>query len=310
MAKLRDKIAVSLIRLINVNPEKKDRVVKRLKFYQKLGPYRLRRGFERADYDANGVPLEIYKRKGTEPRKLVFIIHGGVFIMGLINAYRNLHSVLGTAANGAAVANIDYRTAPEYRYPAAHGDMLTGWEFVQGLGYKPGDIVLIGDSAGGNLILSLLLRLRDGGKPMPAAAVLMSPWTDFTASGASYTNNYPFDAVFGRRKGSLNETKLPKFLECGAFSYALGADRSDPYLSPILGEYHDMPPVLMTVGSREILLDDTLAVADKIKAAGGNVKVIVGEGMFHAYPLFYKISPTAKKTFMEILSFLKEHTNA
>jgi len=295
--------------MINVNPEKKDRVIKRLKFISKLPRYRLRRGFVRTDYDANGVSLEIYQKKdGTPSKKLVFIIHGGGFIMGLCNLYRNLHAAYCNAANGAAVANIDYRTAPDYKYPAAHDDVTTAWEYILELGYEAGDVILVGDSAGGNLLLSLLLKLRDGNRPMPAAAVAISPWTDLAADGESYRGNYNADAMFGRKRSVLSEDRIEELLKCGMFSYSLGADISDPYLSPVLGEYHDMPPMLMTVGSHEMLYSDTATVADKIAAAGGNVRVIVGEGMFHVYPLFYKLSPTAKEAFDEILAFLGEHS--
>jgi len=256
MTKLRDRIAVSLVRTINLNPEKKDRVVKKLKLYEKigrLGPYKLARGFERTDYKVSGVPLEIYKRKGSNPKKLVYIVHGGVFILGLLNLWRNLHAVLSDASHGAAVAVIDYRTAPDHLYPAAHDDVRAGWDFLQNeLGYLPCDMALMGDSSGGNLALSLLLRLRDEGKPMPGAAVLLSPWTDLLATGASYKTNYSRDAVFGRKKGAVDDAMIQRLLACGVFSYAGGADRSDPYLSPVLGEYHGMPPVLMTVGSHEV----------------------------------------------------------
>ena len=313
MMKLRDKIAVFLARRINLNPEKSDDSVKRIKLYEKrakLGVYKLKRGFERTDYEVNGVPLELYKRKGSESKKLIFIVHGGAFILGLINIYRNLHAKISDAANGAAVAVIDYRTAPDYLYPTAHDDVRAGWEFLKHLGYNPCDIVLMGDSSGGNLVLSLLLKLRDEDKAMPAAAVLISPWTDLLATGASYKSNYTCDAIFGRKKGVLDESIIQKLLESGIFAYAGSADRGDPYLSPVLGEYHGMPPMLMTAGSHEMLLDDTLTVSKKIKAAGGDVKVIVGEGMFHVYPLLHSISPTAKKTFNAILIFLREHTES
>jgi len=308
MAKLRDKMAVSMVKMINTNPEKKDKMVKKFKFYAKLGVYRLKRGFERADYGVSGVSLEIYKRKGTNPEKLVYVLHGGGFIMGLFSVYRNLHNVYSDAANGAAVALIDYRTAPEHKYPAAHDDAEAGWEFLQGLGYKPENTVLVGDSAGGNLVLSLLLKLRDTGKPLPAAAAVMSPWTDFSASGESYRTNYSLDALFGRKNSDPDDEKIQQLLASGVFSYGADADKNDPYLSPVLGEYHGMPPILMTAGSHEMLLDDTLTVAEKIKAAGGNIKVIVGEGMFHVYPLFYMLSPTAKEAFREVLGFLREYT--
>lgn len=310
--KFRDKIAMSIVRNINMNPEKKDKAIKKLQLFAKLGklqPYRLKPGYERTDYDAKGVPLEIYKRKCSESKKIIVIVHGGAFIMGLINTYRNLHPVINIAANDGAVAIIDYRIAPKHKYPAAHDDMRLGWEFLQNnLGYNPCDIVLMGDSSGGNLVLSLLLKLRDEGKSMPAAAIVVSPWADLLAAGASYKSNYNCDIIFGHKKSAPDEAKIKKLLECGVFSYADTADRRNPYLSPVLGDYHGMPPILMTVGSHEMLLDDTLRVAEKIKTAGGNVKVIIGEGMFHAYPLFYKISPTAKEAFKEILSFLNEHT--
>ncbi len=315
MAKLRDKIAVSIIRLVNVNPEKKDRVIKKLKFFTRLGrlvPGRPKRGFERVEYDANGVPLEIFKRKNTDPEKLVFIIHGGVFIMGMVNTYRAMHRMVSDAADGAAVAIIDYRTAPESKYPAAHDDVMAGWEFLKGLGYKPRDIILMGDSSGGNLVLSLLLRLRDNGAEMPAAAVLMSPWTDLTAAGESYRTNYRRDIIFGagsRNGGLPDDSVIRKMLDCGVFSYARDADRRDPYLSPVFGGYHGMPPVLMTVGGYEMLLCDTLAVAEKINAAGGSAEVIVGKGMFHAYPLYYQLSPAAKEAFGKILAFISRHAN-
>lgn len=310
--KLRDKIAVSIVRMININPVKKDRVLKKLKFYSrlgKLGPCKPKRGFERIVHSVNGVPLEVYKRKGSKPGKLIYIVHGGVFVMELINTYRSLHPAISNAANGAAVAAIDYRTAPEHIYPAAHDDVKAGWEYLKGLGYLPEDIILLGDSSGGNLILSLLLRLRDEGGPMPAAAVLMSPWTDLTAAGASYRKNYKQDIIFGQKRSDPDDATMQKLLECGVFSYAKDADRNDPYLSPVLGNYYGMPPILMTAGSDEMLLDDALTVAEKIKTAGGDIRVIVGEGMFHSYPLFFKLSPTAKDTFKEILSFIKEHTH-
>ena len=304
---------MSVVRRINLNPEKKDKVLKKLKLYQKMGklvPHTLKRGYERNIYSANGVPIEIYKRKDSNPQKLILIVHGGVFIMGLMNTYRNLHLEIGKVIDNAAVVVFDYRIVPDHRYPAAHDDMDTAWEFVQTeLGYNPRGIVLMGDSSGGNLILSLLLKLRDGNRPMPAAAAVMSPWTDLSASGESYKKNYNNDIIFGRRKSALDEEKIEKLRKCGVFSYAEGTDRNNPYLSPVLGEYHGMPPVLMTAGSHEMLLDDTLTVAEKIKAAGGEVRVIIGEGMFHSYPLFYMLSPAAKKTFKEVLLFLKEHTS-
>ena len=309
---VRDKFAVhTMRRFLNFNPEKKDRIVKKFKRLERIGRftlYRLRRGFERTDYNADGVPIEFYKPKGAQPKKVVLVVHGGGFIMGLINVYRNLHKAYSDAANGAAVAVVDYRTAPQFTYPAAHDDVYSAYEFLLGLGYAAGDIVLVGDSAGGNLVLSLLLKLKDAGQALPAAAAVISPWTDLNASGASYRENYNKDVVFGRKKGVFCEEKFANFLNCGIFSYAADADRNDPYLSPVYGAYGGMPPILITVGEHEMILDDSLTVAQKIEQAGSSVKLIVGSGMFHNYPLRYKLSPIAKSAFNEILNFLTEHT--
>ena len=309
--RIRDKVVVSLASMININPEKKDRSIQRLLMASKLSDFLpiLYRGFERTVIDANGVEVEIYKPKNGTSKKLIYLVHGGAFIMNVVASYRDLHAALSKAGNDATVALVQYRTAPKHVYPAAHDDVMTAWNYLQGtLGYRAEDVVMIGDSAGGNLVLSTLLRLRNTHQAMPAAAVVISPWTDLLATGESYKKNYAVDVIFGKRRGRLDDGKIKKLLECGVYAYAQGADRSHPYLSPVYGEFDNLPPILMTVGSHEMLLDDTLRVAQKINLAGGQVEVEIGEGMFHVYPLFYRVSPTAHASFKKILAFLNQHT--
>jgi len=307
-----DKLAKFIAGRIYLNPEKKDRVIKKLKASEKIGVRWATPNFRTAkhDLDTGGkYELTIPKKEKSRRHKLVMHIHGGVFIMGLTNIFRNLAPVYSKAADGAAVLTLDYRTAPEFEYPAAHDDMFAAWqEATEKLEYEPQDIVLVGDSAGGNLILSLLLKLRDNNLPMPRAAVVMSPWADLLASGDSYIQNYKKDIMFGRKKSKLELSEIKEsLLKCSVFAYAGNHDRAAPYLSPMYGEYTGMPPMLMTVGEHELLLSDTLTIADKIKEVSGSIEVIVGKKMFHSYPLFRTLSSTAKKDFGRIKEFIKEH---
>ncbi|MCL2256404.1 MAG: alpha/beta hydrolase [Firmicutes bacterium] len=308
--KLSDNIAKSFVHLMNFNPEQKDSVVWAFKVYEKMGNLLPKTSAFRGKiekHDAFGVPMEIFRPRKGESKKLIFIIHGGGFIMGLTNIYRNLSHVYSHENKGATVINIDYRTAPEFKYPSAHDDVMSAWDYILSLGYDPKNIVIIGDSAGGNLMLSLLIKLRDENREMPVATVAISPWACLEASSPSIKTNYQKDIAFGNRKGEFDDEKLEQFLNCGLFSYVGDADRSDKYLSVVRGDYHGMPPMLMTVGSDECLLDDTLIVANKIKEAGGEVEVIIGEGMFHIYPLFFRLSATAKEDFKKILNFIRKH---
>ena len=297
------------MRAININPEKKDKVVKRLKLYSKVrGPIK-RRGFETSKVNANGVPLEITKPVGSTSKKLVFIVHGGVFVMPLMDMYRKLALDCYKELDDVVVINIDYRVAPEHVYPAAHDDVLTAWNYITGdMGFKPKNIVIFADSAGGNLSLSLTAKLRDAGLEKPAALALMSPWIDLSASGASYKGNYDKDILFGRRKTKLDENELrTQLLKCGVFAYVAGHDNKDPHLSPVFAEYHNFVPTLICVGGHEMLLDDSLTLFKKLSDAGGEVETIIGKGMFHCYPLASDFSPTAKIDFHKILHFINKH---
>jgi acetyl esterase/lipase len=302
---LRGKVVTFVLRkFLNFNPGKNKNVIKATKRLEKLGFFCKPCGFELEKFSVEGIPMEIFKKKGTEPKNLIFIIHGGAFIAGLGNLYRAPYKLYHKAGHGAAVANIDYRTAPEHTYPAAHDDVMRGWEALLEKGYLPENITVVGDSAGGNLTLSLLLKLRDAGKAMPRAAVLMSPWADLNATGQSYRTNYKVDPMFGDKKGEVLEENVEIFLKSDLFSYAGNADRNDPYLSPILGEYHGMPPAFFSVGAVELLRDEGLAVANKMKDAGSHVEVDIADHMFHVFPVMYQFMPEGRRGFNKILDFI------
>ncbi len=197
---------------------------------------------------------------------------------------------------GGDVLTIDYRVAPEHPYPAALLDAVTAYQWLlEERQYAPENIVVAGDSAGGGLALALAMYLRDHRIPMPAGLVLMSPWTDLTCSGESHETNFHRDPQFGGTTENLLHNSV----------YIGDADPTEPYLSPMFGRFEKMPPVLMQVGSEEVLLSDTLVVADKIRAVKGKLRVSVYDGMFHEFQMALRLIPESREAWEEIGTFLE-----
>lgn len=228
------------------------------------------------------------------PVRVILYLHGGAFFMGSPAAYRSRVMRLSYRCN-AEVFVPDYRRTPEHSYPAAFDDALAAWIFVKG--FRPNaPIVVAGDSAGGGLSLSLLVRLRDLGMAMPDAAFLFSPWTDLTVSGASVDGNRSKDLWFTRRH-----------LEIWAGYYAASANRRSPYVSPVFADLSGLPPLLLLVGEHELLLDDALRVRDAAKPAGTNVHAHIGSGMQHDWPLTLPWLDESRLAWSEIRNFVEQH---
>ena len=233
------------------------------------------------------------------PARVILYLHGGAFFMGSPASYRNRAMRLSYRCN-AEVFVPDYRLAPEHPYPAAFDDALAAWKFVKS--FRPdAPIFVAGDSAGGGLGLSLLVRLRDLGMAMPNGAFLLSPWTDLTVSGASVDGNRSKDLWFTRRH-----------LEIWADYYAAGADRRSPYVSPVFAEVSGLPPLLLLVGQDELLLDDALRVRDAATSAGTDVRVHLGKGMQHDWPLTLPWLDESRLAWSAMRDFVEERaaTNA
>jgi acetyl esterase/lipase len=201
--------------------------------------------------------------------------HGGGYCSGSIVSHRRMVTEAGRAARMRTLA-VDYRLAPEHPYPAAHEDAMKAWRFLRGQGIEPGNIVVGGDSAGGNLTITLINRLRAAGEEQPACAWLASPWTDLTMSGASLETKATIDPLIHK-----------VYLEELANAYAPSPlRRKDPLISPLFADLTGFPPVLIQVGSSEALLDDSVRLARAAGLVDVNVTLQVWPHMIHAWMMW------------------------
>lgn len=207
-------------------------------------------------------------------RRVILYCHGGGYTSGGLGFSKVLASKL-TRATGLDVLAFDYRLAPEHPYPAAVEDAQAAWDHLMRLGFGARDVVLAGDSAGGNMALVLCLRLRAEGRMLPGALLLMSPWTDMTCSGESLTERADIDPVL-----------TPEYIYAVREAYAGGLDPAQPELSPLLADLAGLPPTLIQVGTHEILFSDAERLAERMKAAGTECRLEVWEGMWHDFQMY------------------------
>ena len=226
---------------------------------------------------------------------VVLQLHGGGYVSAFKNNYRTMAGLYSEVCPGACVLSVDYRVAPEHPYPAALEDAIDAYQWLLDEGFEAKHIFLAGDSAGGGLSLALVMYLREHNILLPAGIVLMSPWADLTASGASYDDNYEVDIVFGNRRDSLIYGN----------PYSDGSDPKDPHISPVYGEFNGFPLMLIQVGSEEMLLDDSKKVAAKAKQAGVSVRYSEYPGMFHVFQMAAKSMPEAGKAWSEVGKFFE-----
>jgi epsilon-lactone hydrolase len=223
----------------------------------------------------------------------LFYTHGGGYVTGNCVDHR-MHVAKFVQASGVGALLYDYRLAPEHPFPAAMQDTLNAYRWLLAQGVAPDQIAIVGESAGGGLCLAGLLAIRDEGLSLPAAGVALSPWTDLTCSGASYRLN-------ARRDVST----LGSWETWGSY-YVGQNDPCQPWISPLFGDLHGLPPVLIEVGDHEILLDDARRFADKARAAGVDVTLHVWEGMVHCFPLLAPMFPEATQAWEEVIGYIRK----
>lgn len=222
---------------------------------------------------------------------IILYLHGGGYVAGDLEYARGFGSILSVKI-GRKVFCPAYRLAPEHPFPAALEDALESYRYLLGEGFSPGKITLCGESAGGGLIFSLTMKLRELGLPMPRGIVAISPWTDLTLSGGSYAANMACDPSLTRER-----------LQCYASLYA-GDETANPYVSPLFGQLSGFPPSLIFVGGDEVLLDDSVRLNARLLACGCRSELVVTPGMWHVYTL-YGIAE-ARRDFRKIDSFMRE----
>lgn len=265
----------------------------RARFDRLSAQSRPRRGVKATLVDAGGVSAEWLIPAGAPEEGVLLYLHGGAWSMGSTDTHRMLVSSLALAS-GVRALSINYRLAPEHPFPAGLDDCLAAYHWLLRSGISPAKIIVVGDSAGGNLALGLLVALRDAGAPLPAGAVALSPVTDLTFSGESMETRRHLDPFFGEA-GSLSVVK----------EYLAGQDPRQPLISPLFAELRGMPPLLIHVGDHEILLDDSVRFGEAAKKAGVEVQVVVWHGMFHVFQVFAPILPEAKEAIKQIGEFIK-----
>ncbi len=240
---------------------------------------------------ADGVFCEWILPADSIPTQVVFYLHGGAYVTKMPLLHRTFLHKLAKESK-AQFLMVDYRLAPEYPFPAALADALTAYQWLLKQGWEPNQVMVAGDSAGGGLATALLLALRDMELPMPVGAFLISPWTDLTGSGESIKGLADTDVM-------LDWDNLQ---EC-ARDYAAGESLSHPWVSPIFGDFHGLPDTLIVVGDAEILLDDSIRLAEKMLADGVGVELLVEPFMGHVYPAYAGI-PEAQKAVKMIADFV------
>jgi len=250
-----------------------------------------RAGTEVLSVDAGGVPGEFIATPASQPDRYVLFLHGGGYVAGWPALYRHFTWRVATAARARVLA-IDYRLAPEHPFPAALDDALAAYRWLVAGMADPRRTAVMGDSAGGGLALALLLRLRDAGLELPAAAIALSPWTDLALTGGSLSLNVKSDPM-------LNAADARLFADC----YLAGADPRSPYASPLYGNPAGLPPTLIHVGSDEILHDDAVCMAENLRAAGCRIEIEVWPRMPHVWHLFAPVLPEARQAIAHIGAF-------
>ena len=238
-------------------------------------------------------PAEWLRPPGARTDAALLYLHGGGYVIGSPRSHRHLAAAIARAAGTAALL-VDYRLAPEHPFPAALDDAVAAYRWLLGRGLAPSRVVVAGDSAGGGLTVATLLALRDRGLPRPAGGACISPWVDLTCSGATYATKAAVDPIVTRES-----------VEMMAQAYAGAGDPKAPLLSPLYADLRGLPPLLVQVGSDEVLLDDSLGLGERARAAGVDVTVEEWPAMIHVWHWFLPMLAEAERAVGFIGNFVR-----
>lgn len=249
-------------------------------------------GVEVSKADLGGLGGEWNIPSGAAIAPVILYFHGGGYVQGSSVSHRHLTSRLALAAK-ARVLSVDYALAPEAPFPAAVEDALKAYRWLIASGVEPQAIAFGGDSAGGGLTVATLIAARDKGLPMPAAAVAISPWTDLTCETETYKTRADADPM-------IDQAGIKSI----AAAYLNGADARDPLASPNFGELTGLPPMLIHVGSDEVLLDDAITLHKRARACGVEAEIEEWDGMIHVWHAFYQMLPEGERAIERLGDYL------
>ncbi len=254
-------------------------------------------GVDVSAFTLAGMQAEWLLPADADREKVILYTIGGGYVSGTCSDHRQMVAKIAQRS-GIAVLMFSHRLAPEHPYPAALEDTLTAYRWLLEQGVSPANIVIMGESAGGGLCLAALLAIRDKNLPLPAGGVALSPWTDLKLTGESY-----------RTKSDVCIAPPGMSMVCSKY-YVGDNNPTDPWISPLYGDLHGLPPLFINVGDYETMRDDSVRFADKAKAAGVDVTLVVGEKMIHCYPLLAPLFPEATQALGEICDFIRARLSA
>ena len=227
---------------------------------------------------------------GQDQQRVILYFHGGAYVACSPVTHRPFTAELSRQA-GMRVFALDYRLAPEHRFPAQIEDAVTAYRWLLQQGFEPHNIILGGDSAGGGLTIATLIKLRDLGMPLPALGFCFSPWADMTASGDSYRTNHKNDPMF---YGDSTKLLAPIYLGDAA--------PSDPLASPVFADLTGLPPLYVYAGSTEVLLDDARKLVARAHECGVSAELHIADRQPHVWPIMVGILPEAKQTIRQVVT--------
>jgi len=242
-----------------------------------------------------GIPAEWIVPEGTPEQNVLLYLHGGAYCIGSLNTHRGMVSHIAKAAETRALS-IDYRLAPENPFPAAIEDSISAYKWLLSQGIAARSIIIAGDSAGGGLTVSTMVSLRENAIPLPAAAVLISPWVDLALTGDSIISKADIDPY-------VTKEELLKW----ARAYIGDSDLRTPLASPLYADLRGLPPMLIQAGTAEILLDDAIRMADRAGKDGVEVTLNTAEDMCHVWHVFSSMLPEAMEAIEQVSRFIQKH---
>lgn len=271
-------------------PELREKVEKGAGFFGKLPA-----GFTLEPVQIGTLSAEWMLPVNAVKDKAILYFHGGGLVVGSVKAHRGVVAKF-VSGTGVPALVFDYGLAPEHPFPEGLNDSIAAYQYLLSSGIKPSQIVFAGDSGGGNLVYATQLALKEKGIPLPAASVVLSPWTDVSNSGESWETNAKRDTL------TWKEAQL-----VFAKYYAGKNDPTLPLISPLFGDLKGLPPISIYVGGHETLLSDSTRLAERARDAGVDVTLTVGERLFHCYPACSPLFPEAKQAMNHICKFINMH---